>query len=556
MERRRKTALAIGAVAAVIALLAAVVLAPGLFGITGPPGGPLGIPVGAFRGQYHDSEDLTNRTFERIDAAIDFDWGSGTPDPRLAPDTFSVRWEGQWDEASSGTYRFTIVTDDGMRIWVDGASGFDSWVPQSASTHTRDVALEAGRHLIHVEWFDRTGNAVARVSWAPAAGPPGGTVIVFPSVETGPSHHAGDTADDVAIWIHPSDPSLSLVIGDDKDGGLMVWDLDGMELQYVEGTNYNNVDLRYNVPLAGQFLGGTPHTTVALVGVGDELGSQIDFFKVDPGARRLEPAGSISTTIVPYGACMYHSPTNGKYDYFVNDQNGMNQQWELRDAGNGGVAGTLVREFDVGGITEGCVADDVLGAFYIGEEDLGIWKYGAEPVDGSARTQVDRTGSGGHLVADVEGLSIYYAGANAGYLLASSQGESRIAVYTREGSNAFLGEFTVGSNGTIDSTEGTDGLDVTNFPLGTRFPHGLLAVHDASNSGGSASNVKFVPWAAVASGLGLVVDTTWDPRSVGAAGAPPSMGPAGPGPVRPDETIDEPAPTNRWDARAASGRRE
>ena len=44
----------------------------------------------------------------------------------------------------------------------------------------------------------------------------GGIVEVQPTVETEPSHHSGDTADDMAIWIHPTDPSLSLVIGDDK----------------------------------------------------------------------------------------------------------------------------------------------------------------------------------------------------------------------------------------------------------------------------------------------------------------------------------------------------
>src|SRR5688572_18257740 len=109
------------------------------------------------------------------------------------------------------------------------------------------------------------------------------TGTVLPSVETDPSHHDGDTADDTAIWIHPTDPSLSLVIGDDKDGGLMVWGLDGKEVQYVDGPGYNNLDLRYNVPLAGTFSTGRSHSTVALVGVSDAGESQVDFFKVNPG---------------------------------------------------------------------------------------------------------------------------------------------------------------------------------------------------------------------------------------------------------------------------------
>ncbi|UCF20284.1 MAG: phytase [Gemmatimonadota bacterium] len=345
--------------------------------------------------------------------------------------------------------------------------------------------------------------------------PPGGTVTVQATVETDPSHHSGDTADDMAIWIHPTDPSLSLVIGDDKDGGLMVWGLDGRELQYVDGTNYNNLDLRYNFPLVGQFSGGAAHQTVALVGVGDELGEQIDLFKVNPSTRRLESAGSIDTNgFVPYGSCMYHSPNSGKYYYFVNDRSGVVQQWELGDGG-GAVTGAMVRQFDVGSQTEGCVADDHLGYFYIGEEDVGIWKYGAEPDAGSARTQVDETGAGGNLDADVEGLSLYYAGETTGYLLAASQGDSRVVIYTRESANTLVGKLKVQGSGNIDSVSGIDGLDVTNFPLSAGFSQGLLAVHDGNNTGASASNVKYVPWASVAAALGLTVNTSYDPRTVG-----------------------------------------
>lgn len=298
----------------------------------------------------------------------------------------------------------------------------------------------------------------------------------------------------------------------------MVWSLDGREIQYVEGTRYNNLDLRYGFPLAGEFDGGTPHERVDLVGVGDEGGLQMDFFKVNPATRRLEPAGSIGTAdgLVPYGSCMYYSVRRNRYSYIVNSEKGRVQQWELRGA-EGRVTGTLVREFDVGSQTEGCVADDVLGHLYIGEEKVGVWKYGAEPEEGTERVLVDTTGAGGHLAADVEGLALYYTSNERGYLLVSSQGDSTIAVYTREGSNAYIGSFAVTSDGEIDAVTRSDGIDVTNFPLGVAFPSGLFVVHDAHNSGAPASNFKFAPWESIANALGLVIDTSWDPRAVGAS---------------------------------------
>ena len=56
---------------------------------------------------------------------------------------------------------------------------------------------------------------------------------VTATVETEPVPHSGDSADDPAIWIHPTDPAQSMIIGTDKHGGLAVYDLAGAQLQYL-----------------------------------------------------------------------------------------------------------------------------------------------------------------------------------------------------------------------------------------------------------------------------------------------------------------------------------
>ncbi len=146
-----------------------------------------------------------------------------------------------------------------------------------------------------------------------------------------------------------------------------------------------------------------------------------------------------------------------------------------------------------GSITEGCVADDELGHVYIAEEQVGIWKYGAEPGSGTARTQVDRTGSGGHLTADVEGLTIAYTGNGTGYLIASSQGNSTFVMYQREAHNAYVKTFAIGAGNAIDGVSGTDGIDVTTANLGPAFPYGVFVAQDDANTGGN-QNFKLVPW--------------------------------------------------------------
>jgi len=351
----------------------------------------------------------------------------------------------------------------------------------------------------------------SKSSSAPTTSPgyPTGTVGVEPIVETDAvSSTAGDRADDPAIWLHPADPGLSLIIGTNKDktgrGGLEVYDLRGRRLQYLADGQMNNVDVRYDFSLGGE--------KVDLVCATNRSSQSIDCYQVNVGQRRLESVGRISTSgrkSEIYGFCMYRSPRTDRFYAISNDKGGRVQQYEVVSSG-GRVKGNLVRTFDVGSQTEGCVADDELGYLYVGEENRALWKYSAEPTGGSGRTRVDSTS--GHLKADIEGVTLYYADGGMGYLIASSQGSSTFDVYRREGNNDYIGEFRVVSNGSIDSTSSSDGIDVMSAPLGSSFSQGLFVTHDGNNSGESSSNYKLVPWQNIASGLYLSIDTGWNPR--------------------------------------------
>ena len=76
-----------------------------------------------------------------------------------------------------------------------------------------------------------------------------------------PLEPAGRTAkvpndpDDPAIWIHPSDPSKSLILGTDKTesvGGVYVFGLDGALRQSLTPLDRpNNIDVEYGFAAAG-----------------------------------------------------------------------------------------------------------------------------------------------------------------------------------------------------------------------------------------------------------------------------------------------------------------
>lgn len=321
---------------------------------------------------------------------------------------------------------------------------------------------------------------------------------VTPTAETEPVPPGGD-ADDPAIWIDPDNPARSTIIGTDKLGGLAVYDLAGNELQYLPDGRLNNVDLR-----SGVLLGGIPSTIVV---AGDRNTRRMRVYKVDPATRLLVPADArtLSATLNPMGVCMYRSAASGKLYVVVNSDTGRVEQWELFDNGLGLIDAQLVRSFAVGSETEGCVADDELGHLYISEEDVGVWKYGAEPDAGATRSLMDATGSAGHITADAEGITILYGDGGRGYLIVSSQGNSTYAVYRRQGSNAYVRSFKIRLGAGIDAVSSTDGIDATLTPLGPAFPNGIFVAQDDVNctaavySCGLAparanQNFKLVPW--------------------------------------------------------------
>lgn len=116
------------------------------------------------------AELYTNRALSgdpiatRIDPVLDFEWGPGSPQPGLPVDNFSVRWTRRVDLAA-GTYRFQTVTDDGVRVLVDGAPVIDDWEDQSGAVNQIDVDLGAGEHLLVVEYYEAYGDATAKLVW-------------------------------------------------------------------------------------------------------------------------------------------------------------------------------------------------------------------------------------------------------------------------------------------------------------------------------------------------------------------------------------------------------
>jgi hypothetical protein len=127
------------------------------------------VPSDRWKGEYFNNRSLSGTpSMVRDDGAgaLNFDWGTGSPSTScgIGADNFSVRWS-RTASFNAGTYRFTVTSDDGFRLYVDGSLKLNKWIDQAPTTYTIDVPLSAGNHTIRMDYYENGGGAVAKLSW-------------------------------------------------------------------------------------------------------------------------------------------------------------------------------------------------------------------------------------------------------------------------------------------------------------------------------------------------------------------------------------------------------
>ncbi len=331
-------------------------------------------------------------------------------------------------------------------------------------------------------------------------GTPVQATLETPSVGT-----AGqDAADDPAIWAASGTPVIvqgvstpGFVAGTDKKAGLYIYGLDGAILQFLPQGLLNNVDVA-----EGLNVGGKP---MLVLGASDRSPATtgVTLFLYDPANTASDNAvrlwGHVPTDVVePYGFCF--ARVGGQLQGIMVGHEGEVRQFTLDAGADGKPVTRELRRFDVGTISEGCVADPATNALYIAEENVGLWRYGLDPASGAARTLIQPIAPD-RLVADAEGLAIIADGA-ARYLIASSQGDSTFPVWRIDGAEpVWIGRFVV-SDGTVDAITGTDGIHALGGAVGPAFPEGVVVIQDDINDVGT-QNFKYVDWRVIRTALGL-----------------------------------------------------
>lgn len=306
------------------------------------------------------------------------------------------------------------------------------------------------------------------------------------ALETAPMVGVGDRADDPAIWVTDSEDEPSLILGTNKDEGLHVYSLTGEEIQFLDVGAINNVDLRGRYGVASN----------------DEVNA-LSWFVISRNAAApvMHIGDTPVETVEPYGVCL------GQDDQglvaAVTYKTGQVEFWRADQSKDADITATRSHTITLPSQLEGCVFDETQGLIFIGEEAFGLWAYAYQ--DASAEPYVvDRIADSNGLVADVEGVGIYWA-PDGGYIVASAQEADRFVVYDRLPPHAPRGIFSIAqsTDGDVDRVSHTDGLDVVSSTL-PGYPAGLLVVQDDGNPrSGVDQNFKLVDWRLIEAALGL-----------------------------------------------------
>jgi len=90
--------------------------------------------------------------------AINFNWGNGAPVDGYNHDNFSAIVEGKFTPQSDG--RYSIVSDDGCRVYIDGVCVVDHWTGSDSEKFDFGIDFKAGRvYDIKVEYYEGGGGA-------------------------------------------------------------------------------------------------------------------------------------------------------------------------------------------------------------------------------------------------------------------------------------------------------------------------------------------------------------------------------------------------------------
>lgn len=146
-------------------------------------------------GEYYNNKTWSgDPVLTRTDPNVDFTWGllqdAESPGPGVNATNWSAKWTGTLTAPSTGTYTFSLTSDDGSILTIGGTKVIDNGGNHAVRTRQGSISLTKGqRYPIEIDYFNNTAGDQVHLGWqgpgidpyaaAEQAAKNAGTAIVF-----------------------------------------------------------------------------------------------------------------------------------------------------------------------------------------------------------------------------------------------------------------------------------------------------------------------------------------------------------------------------------------
>jgi beta-glucosidase len=124
-------------------------------------------------GEYYDNQTWSGTpVLTRTDPTVDFTWGQdGTavsPAPGVPAEHWSSRWTGTLTAPATGTYTFSLTSDDGSTLTIGDTSVVDNGGNHAVATKSGTIDLVQGqRYPVRLDYFNNTQGDQVHLNWLP-----------------------------------------------------------------------------------------------------------------------------------------------------------------------------------------------------------------------------------------------------------------------------------------------------------------------------------------------------------------------------------------------------
>ncbi|WDI30159.1 PA14 domain-containing protein [Hyphococcus flavus] len=199
-------------------------------------------------------------------------------------DYFAAKYEGQLMVEEGGSYTFSMASDDGSMLFIDGQPVLDNDGLHSTRTRTVTVDLDEGSHDIEVRYFENGGSQTLQLAWS---GPDtdgateviGGSSYRLPGVDDASLYGVTENnAGEGAALFTVSDPqgdAVTLTVDDDRFE--IVENDSGYALKLKEGASVDyETESEINVNITATDTHGEASVQTVTVPVADVNESPLD----------------------------------------------------------------------------------------------------------------------------------------------------------------------------------------------------------------------------------------------------------------------------------------